>query len=350
MNLKHLTDQQLVLDLKTYVCEERSLLTKVLYHLKEFEVRKLYSSLGHSSLYDYACKELKYSQDQAYRRISAMRLLKEIPEISKQIDSGRLSLSNISQAQRFFNEFKVNKAELNKTQKLTVLKKLEDKSVREAQKEILKLSPIKFLPQESKKQIAPTKVHVNFIMEEALEQKLDEVKSLLGPKAINLTLAELINQMADLSLLKLKEKRFGKKRVTHQLEGSKVSAINKESTVNMISEVGAVSNNRPNKETSNLDVKTKKQAAGGGHRCDNTQLNKTKITVELPVKPNRYISKALKYKVWLRDRGKCSKCQTRHNLNFDHIKPMAFGGMSTETNLRLLCFHCNQRYRLEAGL
>jgi 5-methylcytosine-specific restriction endonuclease McrA len=31
------------------------------------------------------------------------------------------------------------------------------------------------------------------------------------------------------------------------------------------------------------------------------------------------------------------------NLQKDHIKPPPLGGETNEENLRLLCFHCNQR-------
>ncbi len=216
MNLKHLTDDQLNSDLRKLVAEERTLLTTILYHLKEVEHRKLFVEYKCSSLFDYACKELKYSSDQAYRRIQAMRLLKQIPEVAPKINSGELSLSNINQAQRFFNENKIS----TKPEKLLVLKKLANKSVREEQKEILKLSPQKPLPQETQKQVGPTHTHVSFNMSEHLEQKLESLKSLLGPKAYNMSMAEFIETLADLASEKLQEKKFGKKRsaegVSHQ--------------------------------------------------------------------------------------------------------------------------------------
>ncbi len=311
MNLKHLTDQQLVVDLKNCAHQERLLLTQVLYHLKEFEVRKLYSALGYASLYDYACTELKYSTDQAYRRIQAMRLLKEIPEISNKIDSGSLSLSNISQVQRFFNETKTT----TKEEKILVLKKIENKSVREVEKQLLQLSPIKPLPQEIKKQVSPTQVNVNFIMSEELEHKIEEVRSLLGPEGHKMTLSELVDQMANLSLQKLKEKKFGKFRVQNHL-GEKIQH-------NYIAthKISAQSLTTQNNSSKNLDVKN-----------------------------GRYISAALKFHIWTRDKGRCTKCESKTNLNYDHLRPVALGGGTDSNNLRLLCFHCNQRSRIEARL
>ncbi|PIT99996.1 MAG: hypothetical protein COT74_06500 [Bdellovibrionales bacterium CG10_big_fil_rev_8_21_14_0_10_45_34] len=60
-------------------------------------------------------------------------------------------------------------------------------------------------------------------------------------------------------------------------------------------------------------------------------------------KNQRYISASLKAHIWKRDKGCCQKCGTNRNLNFDHIRPIAYGGVSESHNLRLLCFSCNGR-------
>lgn len=52
------------------VQQERELLIEILRHLREIERRRLFSALGFKSLFDYAVKRLKYSEDQAGRRIS----------------------------------------------------------------------------------------------------------------------------------------------------------------------------------------------------------------------------------------------------------------------------------------
>ena len=104
MNLKSFKDKELLSQIKQLVKNEREVLTKILHHLREVERRKLFSDLGYQSLFEYTVKELKYSEGQAGRRIQAMRLIKEIPEVEKKIASGKLSLSNISQAQSYFRE------------------------------------------------------------------------------------------------------------------------------------------------------------------------------------------------------------------------------------------------------
>ena len=46
--------------------------------------------------------------------------------------------------------------------------------------------------------------------------------------------------------------------------------------------------------------------------------------------------------VWRRDEGKCVKCGSRENLEYDHIIPIAKGGSNTVRNIELLCEKCNR--------
>jgi len=46
--------------------------------------------------------------------------------------------------------------------------------------------------------------------------------------------------------------------------------------------------------------------------------------------------------VWRRDEGKCVRCASVENLEFDHIIPHSRGGANTSRNLQLLCQRCNR--------
>jgi hypothetical protein len=59
---------------------------------------------------------------------------------------------------------------------------------------------------------------------------------------------------------------------------------------------------------------------------------------------SRHICAAVKRAVWLRDGGRCrfrlengELCGSTHRLQFDHVRPIAMRGGSTEDNLRLAC-------------
>jgi len=47
--------------------------------------------------------------------------------------------------------------------------------------------------------------------------------------------------------------------------------------------------------------------------------------------------------VWKRDQGKCVKCGSQINLEFDHIIPVSKGGSNTARNIELLCESCNRK-------
>ena len=46
--------------------------------------------------------------------------------------------------------------------------------------------------------------------------------------------------------------------------------------------------------------------------------------------------------IWNRDGGKCVRCGSDRELEYDHIIPVTKGGSTTEKNLELLCSTCNR--------
>ena len=46
--------------------------------------------------------------------------------------------------------------------------------------------------------------------------------------------------------------------------------------------------------------------------------------------------------VWRRDEGRCVRCGSNADLEFDHIIPVVMGGSNTARNLQLLCEACNR--------
>jgi 5-methylcytosine-specific restriction endonuclease McrA len=54
------------------------------------------------------------------------------------------------------------------------------------------------------------------------------------------------------------------------------------------------------------------------------------------------IPDAVRLFVWQRDQGKCVKCGSAEQLEYDHIIPLSRGGSSTERNVQLLCETCNR--------
>ena len=57
------------------------------------------------------------------------------------------------------------------------------------------------------------------------------------------------------------------------------------------------------------------------------------------------IPESVRIAVWRRDEGKCAKCGSRKNLEYDHIIPISKGGSNTVRNIELLCEECNRKKR-----
>ncbi len=98
-----LSDRHLVQRLKELTAVEHQLEVVVIDHLRELERRRLYLPQGFSSLFDYATRELGYSEAAAWRRIKAMRLCGEVEGARERMRDGSLTLNSAALLQNAFD-------------------------------------------------------------------------------------------------------------------------------------------------------------------------------------------------------------------------------------------------------
>ncbi len=192
MNLKSMSDEMVLQSSKKARQAECEALTSILHHLHENERRRLYAKLNYPSLFEYAVKELKYSEAQAMRRISAMRLMKEIPEVEGKIESGELSLTNVNLAHSLFSKERKEGRPLDVVQKAEVLHRLENLSSREAERVVFEISP-------SMKKRAKA-LDYNMIDDDGLRTKLLRLKGKFAHTNPNISLEELMHKLCDQAL------------------------------------------------------------------------------------------------------------------------------------------------------
>lgn len=201
MNLKHLTDKTLLLDTKTLVNREREITTKILHHLREIEKRRLFSDLKYGSLFAYCTGELGYSESSAQRRIVASRMLEDLPEIEDKIEEGILSLTNLSQANKFFRLHKIEESE----DKIEILEQIENLSKDQCERKLLEISGEEKQARESKQILSFEKTRVVMIFSTKTMEEIDTVKGLLHKQ---LDTDELFYLMAKTTAERLIKKKF----------------------------------------------------------------------------------------------------------------------------------------------
>jgi len=329
VSVQQLSDCELLEETQKLVQREREILSLVLKHLREVARRRLFSTLGYTSSFDYCVRHLKYSEDQASRRIAAMKLMSELPEIEEKISNGRLTLSHLGMAQTLFRaEEKLHTEKMARAEKIEVLESLEGKSYREAQRIVVSRSsePMTLMPDQVRV-VSDTKVEVRFLADPALLEKIERVKGLLAHKHPNMSLADVVDYLTEMAIEKLDPSRKAPRKTR---EKSPTDLVKEE-------ESGA---------------KTPLPAAPRVNREKLAAAVASKAT--LPFQKaidararSRTIPTAIRRELWRRQQAKCARCGSQRTLQIEHIQPWALGGSNDARNLTLLCRTCNQRSAIE---
>ncbi|MCB0317481.1 MAG: HNH endonuclease [Bdellovibrionales bacterium] len=305
MNLKKLSNSELLNNTLKLSQTERETMVDLLLHLVEIDNRSLYLSEGYSSMFDYLIRELKLSSSAAGRRVKAIRILAVNPDSATMLRDGSLNLSTLCEAAnaikedpKVINRFKgasKAKAQLIASEyKLAPKKKLKD-SIKPLGRKVLELS-LPITPASGSggnRSLVGITHKIQFQAKDEFVEKLKEVKALLSNKySAGITLEKVFTECMEVYLDKHSPTR--------------------------------------------RDVRRKKR----------------KIKLVEAKKRTRNIPVDVRDQVFVRDENQCTyisengiRCCSTYNLQVDHIKPYALGGSNELSNLRILCAKHN---RLEA--
>ncbi len=303
MDFKKISNEELNLRLEKLARTERKITHVILLHLNEVESRGLHLKMGFESLYAYLVKALHYSESAAYRRIQAARLLKTVPDIAEKLESGALNLSQLTQVQKCLKEEK-KKGVTVTSQKITeVLTTMECKSTFESEK--ILTSEFNHSPK-THEFIRPQKndsVRIEITLTREQFETLKQAQALLSHQCPDASWAEVLTQLAK----KFNQSRLGK------------STSNTETKVPQNNT--ATKKNRPEPYRPTISIKTKRYLLTKAHH-------------------------ACEY----RDAKTGRRCFGKHQLEVDHVKALALGGLHKIENLRILCRVHNQFAAKSSGL
>ncbi len=292
-NLKSLSNSELLNSTRVVTAEERRISIVVLWHLREIESRRLFC--GYPSLFEYCVHELKYSKGPAYRRIAAMRALKDVPEISGAIQSGDLTMTTVAQVQSFLRQEKIQNNRIYTTdEKKTLFAEFAGKSSDQVEKTLATKAP-NLIPREKTRSVNETKTELRIVLDDYTLDKLKQVRDLCAHRLQDPnSYGELLMLMADLAL-------------------AKIDPCKQKQSVSVAKAVSKV-------------------------KAKHTRGFSTKAQT-------RYLAKILRIETWKKADGRCTykdpisghMCNSRFKLQIEHIYPFAKGGLHTPENLTLLC-------------
>lgn len=301
--VKQMNDQQLLANTDKLVSEERRITLEVLQHLREIEIRRLFVDLGFDSMYKYCIQRLKYSEGEAQRRLSSARLLRELPEIESQIQSGNLNMTNLSAVQSFVRAEKLADKPLTREMKLELITAVENKSTRQVKTELIQQSHQPALLADKFQMSATVNLPVvltkfeTTLTNENLEL-LQEFRNLYAHD-----LQDLSNHSVLTFLLK--------KAVQHK--NQKLGLVEK-ATREPNAPLPSAANAKVEKQRKPLTAKVKRMVWKRANACCEHSDVKTKI-----------------------------RCSSKFALETDHVIAVALGGSNEIENLQLLCRAHNSR-------
>jgi hypothetical protein len=96
MRLEELSDVRLLANLDTLVSSQRTCMADIVAHLAELDARPTVLARGYPSLFQYCLEHLRFSEDEACRRIEAARMSRRFPPILAALAAGNVTLSSVA--------------------------------------------------------------------------------------------------------------------------------------------------------------------------------------------------------------------------------------------------------------
>ena len=350
-----LSDRELLAQTSNLARVERHLQGAIIDHLAEIEARSLFLRRGFASLFEYAVRELGYSDAAAGRRIAAMRLCAANPHTRERLRDGSLSLSAAAELQWAFDRQRRRPQAattpavaarptepplvLDAVGRQKLVEKAAGKSTRQVKRMLADLDPELAAAADRVRPLGNGRYELKALIDAECQRGLEQLAGLLSHVDPRMTVGQLVGRLVREALDRHDPSR------RRPRTGSRPADAHAHAAPTPAAE--------PDRRTASPPKQTARPAVSATSTaqtrpgCDGHAAPAPKSRAS-----GRAIPAAVKREVWQRDGGRCRyldphtrrRCTSRHLLQIDHVLPYGLGGGSDPANLRLLC-HAHHRHR-----
>lgn len=202
MNLRKLNDDQIIFGLHSEIKKEKQTTANVVRYIDEVDRRKLYLNYKCTSIFQYLLTVEKYDNSSAQRRIDAMKLLRQLPEIEMDLEKGSINLTQTAQFTTLVREKEKTVGKLELEQKRELVDAIRGKTTAQTQVLLCQLLEIEPKQLEKAKPQAEESVRREATFTKEQEAILQQVREQFSHVHINPSFADLVMAMAEIVLKK----------------------------------------------------------------------------------------------------------------------------------------------------
>lgn len=340
--LAKIPKDELIKRFGTLVQSERKLTAEIVEYIKEIDFRKIYLDLGYTSLFAYLTEGIGYTAASAQRRIDSARLLRDLPEIKNEIQSGKLNLMQLAVvAQSVRAKEKQDPVTVTNEDKREILRQVANQNLFETQATVSQLLDIQVVDTEKARAQRDGSVRLEMTITSNETQTLERVKELLSSTHPYLSNKDLLLVLCR-EFLKRKDPLVVEERLRTKERGRSGSA--KTSACPVVQTGATVSSASPVSSSSSIIPVSRST------RASNVQATSKMEVKRVSHKVRRFILDRDRCCQWT-DNSTGLRCKSRFDLEVDHRQPRWAGGDNSTNNLQVLCgVHNRLKYRQNAGL
>ena len=384
-----LSDRELLRETSNLVRHERHLQGAVIDHLAEIETRGLYLQRGFSSLFDYAVRELGYSDAAAARRIGATRLCADQPDAREGLRDGSLTLSAAAELQWAFDRQRrrgsisgtaaiapvgsaaqndpapdsatavpLPSAEpeppplvLDAAGRQKLVEEAAGKSARQVRRMLADLDPELAPPADRVRPLGDGRYELKAVIDADCQQGLEQLRGLLSHVDPRMTMGQLVGRVVQEALDRHDPSRPPRRARSGSRPADAKATAPRTPTPEQSHGRSAPAAPKTDPDAGHHAAPTPESQPAVERRPASTTKAAGSPAGAAPTPAakscasGRAISAGVRRQVWQRDGGRCSyadpqtgrRCNSAHLIEIDHIVPHALGGAADPGNLKLLC-------------